>query len=70
MPRMIPIHKQRVAGKSLPIEKFAVAKSERYIGQRGNLPLAALVRSSGQGFVGVGDLISSRVSRLVRCPDL
>jgi tetratricopeptide (TPR) repeat protein len=42
MMRMIPVHKQRIAGKSLPIEKFAVAKSERYVSQRGNLPIAAL----------------------------
>jgi tetratricopeptide (TPR) repeat protein len=42
MMRLIPAHKQRIAGKSIPVEKFAVAKSERYVSERANLPLAAL----------------------------
>ena len=40
--RKIPPLKQRIAGKSLPAEKFAVAKAERYL--KGDwLPLTALV---------------------------
>lgn len=41
--RQIPPLKQRIAGKSLPVEKFAVAKSERYL-QGARLPLCGLVR--------------------------
>ncbi|XP_059145816.1 tetratricopeptide repeat protein 39B-like isoform X2 [Physella acuta] len=38
----VPRLKQRIAGKSLPFEKFAVAKSERYFQQGGHLTLPAL----------------------------
>ncbi|KAK6990818.1 tetratricopeptide repeat protein 39B-like isoform X2 [Biomphalaria glabrata] len=38
----VPKLKQRIAGKSLPFEKFAVAKSQRYFQQGGYLILPAL----------------------------
>ena len=41
--RQIPVHKQRIAGKSIPIEKFAIAKSERCLNENAVLPLPALV---------------------------
>ncbi len=37
--RDIPAHKQTIAGKNLPIEKFAILKSERFI-KGSRLPLA------------------------------
>ena len=42
--RQIPRLKQRIAGKSIPIEKFAVRKAERYHEQQGMLVLPAIVR--------------------------
>jgi len=41
--REIPKLKQRIAGKSIPIEKFAVNKAKRYQDQNGYLTLPALV---------------------------
>ena len=41
--REVPRLKQRIAGKSLPIEKFAVFKAKRFIEQNGYLTLPALV---------------------------
>jgi len=38
----VPKWKQRIAGKSLPMEKFAVRKAERFVKQRGRLTLPAL----------------------------
>ena len=42
--RQVPLSKQRIAGKSLPIEKFAVKKSARYFEQNHRLTLPAYVR--------------------------
>lgn len=41
--RAIPPYKQRIAGKSIPVEKFVIAKSERYL-EGARLPLCGLVR--------------------------
>ena len=41
--REVPRLKQRIAGKSLPIEKFAVFKAKRFMEQNGYLTLPALV---------------------------
>ncbi len=40
--RDIPSHKQKFAGKNLPVEKFAILKAERYI-KDARLPLCVLV---------------------------
>jgi len=40
--RHVPSWKQRIAGKSLPMEKFAVAKADRFLAQGNHLVLPAL----------------------------
>ena len=40
--RKVPTLKQRIAGRSLPIEKFAINKAERYL-QGEAIPLCGLV---------------------------
>lgn len=41
--REVPRLKQKIAGKSIPIEKFAVFKAKRFTEQNGYLTLPALV---------------------------
>ena len=48
--RKIPSLKQRIAGRSLPIEKFAINKAERYL-QGEAIPLCGLVRDIDQSDV-------------------
>ena len=40
--RHVPSWKQRIAGKSLPMEKFAIAKADRFLAQGNYLVLPAL----------------------------
>ena len=40
--RHVPTWKQKIAGKSLPMEKFAVAKADRFLAQGNHLVLPAL----------------------------
>ena len=40
--RLVPSWKQKIAGKSLPMEKFAIRKSERFLEQGNYLVLPAL----------------------------
>jgi hypothetical protein len=44
MMTVIPTHKQRIAGKSIPIEKFVIAKAERSLQDKSRLPICGLVR--------------------------
>ena len=54
MSRSIPPYKQRIAGKSIPVEKFVIAKSERCL-EGARLPLCGLVRGRGGESEGPGN---------------
>lgn len=41
--RKVPSLKQRLAGKSIPMEKYVVRKSNKFVSQRGRLIVPALV---------------------------
>ena len=43
--RLVPEYKQKVAGKSLPFEKYAVYKANKYAKKNHRLILAGLVRN-------------------------
>lgn len=43
MMREVPKHKQRIAGKSIPVEKFAIHKAEKCLAQGNRLMLPGLV---------------------------
>ena len=42
--RKVPSLKQRLAGKSIPMEKYVVRKANKFISQGGRLIVPALVR--------------------------
>ena len=53
--RSLPSWKQKIAGKSLPLEKFAVKKSERFLSQGNMLILPAIeLMYVWNGFIVIG----------------
>ncbi|CAM1306849.1 TTC39B (predicted) [Pycnogonum litorale] len=72
--RKVPSLKQRIAGKSLPIEKFAVKKSQRYFNQENMLILPAVeLVYVWNGFTILGknkDLITSILSIIQEAENL
>ena len=41
--RRLPVYKQRIAGKSIPFEKFSIHKANKYLEQSNRLFLPGLV---------------------------
>lgn len=75
----VPVYKQRIAGKSLPMEKFAVRRAERYF-QTGKLVLPAielmylwnLFKITSKKFTladGIYKLIEKTISGMEQNPD-
>ena len=48
--RRLPVYKQRIAGKSIPFEKFSIHKANKYLEQNNRLFLPGLVIISSLGY--------------------
>ena len=65
--REVPRLKQRIAGKSLPIEKFAVFKAKRFSEQNDYLTLPAYVSTKMKPFSKINGYIASMVHCVSLC---